>query len=112
MANRTDGTPVAWASVMGGHASDLRKLAAEKMADYDPAGYVLNGFEGMNSLDAFIQLTEATLQHLPVDKPKLMTGIVRSLKMRGWGVGKWPQYMVSNMCICIPCGMASSVIAG
>ena len=77
MKSEKDEDWLKWASVVGGHVPDLRRLSAQKANDLKPDGYVLRGFDGGVALPYGDAALEITLSHLDPQKPRLMTGIVR-----------------------------------
>jgi len=61
--------------VQGGMYSDLRRECAEKLVDMDFPGYAIGGLSVGEPRDLTYQVVNATIPHLPQDKPRYLMGV-------------------------------------
>jgi queuine tRNA-ribosyltransferase len=61
--------------VQGGMHPDLRKECAERLVDLDLPGYAIGGLSVGEPRQLTREIVEATLEHLPKDKPRYLMGV-------------------------------------
>jgi queuine tRNA-ribosyltransferase len=61
--------------VQGGMDLELRRESAERMIDIDFPGYAIGGLSVGEPREITRAVVEATLQHLPADKPRYLMGV-------------------------------------
>ena len=61
--------------VQGGMFPDLRQRSAEALVDTDFPGYALGGLSVGEPTDLMLEIAEATLPHLPADRPRYIMGV-------------------------------------
>ena len=59
----------------GGIYEDIRIRHAKEITEFDLAGYALGGLAVGESADEMYRILEATVPHLPVDKPAYLMGV-------------------------------------
>ncbi len=64
-----------FAIVQGGVHPDLRKECAERLVEMDFPGYAIGGLSVGEPRHVTREIVEATLQHLPADKPRYLMGV-------------------------------------
>jgi queuine tRNA-ribosyltransferase len=71
----TADSPALFAIVQGGMYPELRKECAERLADMDFPGYAIGGLSVGEPRQLTREMVEATLEHLPRDKPRYLMGV-------------------------------------
>lgn len=61
--------------VQGGTYQDLRRLSAEQIVGLDFPGYAIGGLSVGESHELMLETLEATVSHLPPDKPRYLMGV-------------------------------------
>ena len=61
--------------VQGGMHADLRKECAERLVELDLPGYAIGGLSVGEPRHLTREIVEATLEHLPKDKPRYLMGV-------------------------------------
>ncbi len=61
--------------VQGGMHADLRKECAERLVELDLPGYAIGGLSVGEPRQLTREIVEATLEHLPKDKPRYLMGV-------------------------------------
>lgn len=61
--------------VQGGHFKDLRALSTKKIVELDFPGYAIGGLSVGEPHDLMLETLEATVKHLPADKPRYLMGV-------------------------------------
>jgi queuine tRNA-ribosyltransferase len=61
--------------VQGGMHLDLRRECALRLVDMDLPGYAIGGLSVGEPRDLTREIAEATLEHLPADKPRYLMGV-------------------------------------
>ncbi len=64
-----------FAIVQGGMYPDLRKECAERLVEMDFPGYAIGGLSVGEPRDMTREIVEATLEHLPAEKPRYLMGV-------------------------------------
>jgi queuine tRNA-ribosyltransferase len=64
-----------FAIVQGGMYPDLRKECAQRLVDMDFPGYAIGGLSVGEPRTLTREIVEATLEHLPTDKPRYLMGV-------------------------------------
>jgi queuine tRNA-ribosyltransferase len=67
--------PALFAIVQGGTDPDLRRHSAEALVALDLPGYAVGGLAVGEGQPAMLATLEATLPHLPADKPRYLMGV-------------------------------------
>ena len=68
-------TPALFAIVQGGMYPKLRKECAERLVERDFPGYAIGGLSVGEPREVTREIVEATLEHLPKDKPRYLMGV-------------------------------------
>jgi queuine tRNA-ribosyltransferase len=68
-------TPALFAIVQGGMYPDLRRECALRLVDMDFPGYAVGGLSVGEPRHVTHEIVEATLEHLPKDKPRYVMGV-------------------------------------
>jgi queuine tRNA-ribosyltransferase len=70
-----DSTPSLFGIVQGGMEFDLRKESAERTIEIGFPGYAIGGLSVGEPRERTREVVEATLEHLPKDKPRYLMGV-------------------------------------
>jgi queuine tRNA-ribosyltransferase len=68
-------TPSLFGIVQGGMFPDLRRESALRLVDMDFPGYAIGGLSVGEPRNLTREIIEATLEHLPADKPRYVMGV-------------------------------------
>jgi queuine tRNA-ribosyltransferase len=74
-AIQTDQTQALFGIVQGGMDAELRKESAERTIEIGFPGYAIGGLSVGEPRAVTREVVEATLQHLPIDKPRYLMGV-------------------------------------
>ncbi len=74
-ADWSPGPGALFAIVQGGMYSELRKECAERLVEMDFPGYAIGGLSVGEPRSLTRDIVEATLEHLPKDKPRYLMGV-------------------------------------
>jgi queuine tRNA-ribosyltransferase len=74
-AIQTDQTQALFGIVQGGMDAELRKESAERTIQIGFPGYAIGGLSVGEPRAVTREVVEATLQHLPIDKPRYLMGV-------------------------------------
>jgi queuine tRNA-ribosyltransferase len=74
-AIQTDQTQALFGIVQGGMDAELRKESAERTIEIGFPGYAIGGLSVGEPRAVTREVVEATLQHLPADKPRYLMGV-------------------------------------
>jgi len=74
-ADHAEGESALFAIVQGGMHSDLRRECALRLVDMDFPGYAIGGLSVGEPRHLTHEIVEATLEHLPKDKPRYLMGV-------------------------------------
>lgn len=67
--------PAHFGIVQGSTFPDLRKISAERLVEIGFDGYAIGGLSVGEPKDAMWEMTEATIPHLPSDRPRYLMGV-------------------------------------
>jgi queuine tRNA-ribosyltransferase len=70
-----------FAIVQGGLDAELRAESAERLVALDFAGYAIGGLSVGETPDEMYQTLEATLPHLPLERPRYLMGVGRPIDL-------------------------------
>ncbi len=70
-----DSAPAQFGIVQGSVYHDLRKVSAERLVEIGFEGYAIGGLSVGEPKSAMWEMTEATVPHLPLDRPRYLMGV-------------------------------------
>ena len=73
--SHTSNSPALFGIVQGGVYPDLRKISAQCLVEIGFDGYAIGGLSVGEPKDAMWEITEATVPHLPTDRPRYLMGV-------------------------------------